>query len=176
MSYDLTFFKVPTGTAAKTAFQELMQEEESKAANLDDWLKQPLAEATRTHMQKLADSMRLRWPAFVQFQPAKPLPWIELNDEDLPIQVTVGEKSVSVNIPYFRQDHTKMTNCLGCCLEVIQSGAGYAAYDPQLGRIVGANDLDEIAKTYSDIDAVLPTMSGEKNKVATGKKPWWKIW
>ena len=36
MSYDLTFFKVPVGTDATTAYQKLMQEEESKAANLDD--------------------------------------------------------------------------------------------------------------------------------------------
>ena len=121
-------------------------------------------------MQLLADSMRLRWRAFVQFQPAKLLPWIELNDEDLQIRVTVGEKSVSINIPYFQQDHTKMTNCLRWCLEVIQSGTGYAAYDPQLGRIVGVNDLDEIAKGYSDIDAVLPTKSAEKNRVSTAKK------
>jgi len=34
MSYDLTFFKVPTGTDAKTAFQELMQEEESTRESL----------------------------------------------------------------------------------------------------------------------------------------------
>ena len=176
MSYDLTFFKVPAGTDATTAYQKLMQEEESKAVNLDAWLKQLLPEATRTQMQRHADSITLRWPAFVQFQPTKVLPWIELTDDGLLIQVMIGEESESITITYFQEDQKEMIDCLRGCFEVLQLAEGYTAYDPQLGRVVGVNDLDEIAKGYRGTDAVLPTMSGEKNQVVTAKKRWWKIW
>jgi hypothetical protein len=89
-------------------------------------------------MQQLADALRARWTAFVQFEPKSPLPWIELNDEDLQVQVEVYEESVSITMPYFRERTTVMSDCIGRCIQVCHEHRGYAAFDPQLGRAVTA--------------------------------------
>jgi hypothetical protein len=123
-------------------------------------------------MKQLADTLRARWAAFVQIEPKSPLPWIELNDEDLQIQVSVYEDSVSITMPYFRQRTTEMMDCLHCCIQVCHEHRGYAAFDPQLGRAVTANDSESITRAYRQMDEALPGIRGEGH----AKKPWWKFW
>jgi hypothetical protein len=172
VSYDLRLFPVPEGVEAKVAYEHLIHQEETEIVDVDQWARRLLPETSRARMQRLADALRTRWPRFVQFEPTSPLPWIELNDEDLQIQVSVYEQSASITMPYFRQHATEMMECVKCCLNVGHEHCGYVAYDPQLGRLVTADDADAIVHVYGGMDEALP---GIQDK-ALYKKPWWKFW
>jgi hypothetical protein len=175
MSYDLTLFRPAPGTDVEAAFNQLMAENESECENLDEWLKRPLRDEERVSMQQLADRLRSSWPAFIQFQAASPLPWIELNDENAQVQVRINERTVDITIPYFREQIDEMLRCIGCCLNLLAT-PGYVAWDPQLGRVVTANDLDQVRKQYRSMDRNLPTILADNARRTAKKRPWWKIW
>ena len=175
MSYDLTLFRVPEGMSAESVYERLIQEEEDEVVNLDQSSKQPPPESVLTQMQRIADALRLRWPGFVQFQPHSPLSWIELDEEGLQVQVNIRETTVAITIPYFRPRATEMMDCVRCCMEVLAAVVGYVAYDPQLGRVVAAEDIDEMVSRYRSMDRTLPEMVSSAGKAAA-QRPWWKLW
>ncbi len=123
-------------------------------------------------MQRLAEAVRTRWPSFVQFHPASPLPWIELNDDDLQVQFTVYDQTASITVPYFRERTDELMEWIGCCLRACLKECGYVAYDPQLGRAVTIDDLYQIAQLYRSMDNALPVFAGSIQR----PKPWWKFW
>ena len=171
MSYDLRLFTVPDHTEIATAYERLVRREESESSHVDE-VKRPLPTSIRAQMQQLADSLKARWPAFAQFEPKSPVPWIELNDSGLQIQVSVRQDSVSITMPYFRKHAREMIECVNSCIEVCHKHCGYRAFDPQLGLAVTANDVERIARAYHQIHQALPGMRGESH----GRKPWWKFW
>ena len=172
MSYDLRLYPAPEGVDANAAYEQIIHREESEAVDINQWVKRVLPESSRARMQGLADALTNRWPHFEQFEPASPLPWIELNDEELQIQVSVYEQSASITMPYFRQRTTERMECLMGCLNLCREYCGYVAYDPQLGRVVTADDSDAIAAVYRGIDKHYQDLAGKP----PDKKPWWKFW
>ena len=116
MSYNLRLFAVPDGVQVEAAYQRLIDREETEIGNVDERVKRRLSASAHAEMQQLADALKARWAAFIQFEPKSPLPWIELNDENLQIQVSVYEDSVSITRPYFRQRTTEMMSCINCCV------------------------------------------------------------
>jgi hypothetical protein len=172
VSYDLKLFSVPEGVEPQAAYEQLMHREESEIADIDDRVRPSLPDSTRAKMQQLAQTVGTRWPSFAQFQTASPLPWIELNDEDLQIQFVVHEGSASITMPYFRGPTDRLMECLRCCLNACREERGYVAFDPQLGRVVTVTDLDRIAHQYRGMDKSLPTLRSHDSK----PKPWWKFW
>jgi hypothetical protein len=172
VSYDLRLFSIPVGVEPEAAYEQIIHEEESETADFNDRVKRPLPDSTRAAMQQLAEAVRTRWPAFVQFQPASPLPWIELNDEDLQIQFAIYERTASITMAYFREPTARLMECIRFCLSVCQDECGYVAYDPQLGRVVGIGDVERIAEQYRGVGKVLPGLRGDGQKT----KAWWRFW
>ena len=170
MSYDLRLIAVPDGVEVKAAYVQLVQREEAEVGDLDDWVKRPLPVSTRAQMKQLADMLRARWAAFVQFEPKSPMPWIELNDEDLQIQVSVYEDSVSITMPYFRQRTCEMIDCLNCCIQVCREHRGYAAFDPQLDRAVTVNDSESITRAYRQMDEALRRLESARRRLFLPKR------
>lgn len=177
MSYDLTLFQVPNGIKAELAYQELMAQQERETADLDSWLKRPIAEPARAEMLRLSVALTSWRPTLEEFQPKSPLPWIELNDEDLQVQFEVFERSVAITMPYFRERAQEMMECATGSFEVLRAAACYIAYDPQLGRIVTGADLATMVTRYRLMDRELPGILAEQRRaLAAAKKPWWKVW
>ena len=128
-------------------------------------------------MERVASALESWRPALERFQPTSPLPWIELNDEDLQLQFEVYGAMVSITMPYFRDRAEEMMKCVTGSFEVLKSAAGYVAYDPQLGRIVEAKDLSEMVARYREMDSALPEIVTQSRESLIGKKkPWWKLW
>jgi hypothetical protein len=163
MSYDLKLFSIPEGVEPDTAYDQLMHREENAIADIG---------AARATMQQLADAVLARWPSFVPFHPASPLPWIELNEDNLQIQFTVHEQTASMAMPYFRELTASAMECIECCLSACRELRGYETYDPQLGRVVTVADLDRMAQQYRAVGEALPHLRGHAAKA----EPWWKFW
>ncbi len=125
MSYDLTLFQPIDGIDPKLTYQSLIEQDERQSGDLEQYLKRAVPELVRTQMQRVADTLKSRHPAFTQFQPDAPLPWIELNDEDLQVQVNISELKVDITIPYFRKGTEGMIECVRDCIEVLNHDAGY---------------------------------------------------
>lgn len=177
MSYDLTLFRVPDGTEPSLEYQQIVEQQEIESADLDAWMKRPVPDRRRAEMERLASALESWRPALERFQPTSPLPWIELNDEDLQLQFEVYEAMVSITMPYFRDRAEEMMKCVTDSFEVLRSAAGYVAYDPQLGRIVQATDLSELVARYREMDRALPEIITQSRESPNGrKKPWWKLW
>jgi hypothetical protein len=168
MSYDLRLFEVPDGVEPQSAYDNLVQREETELVNADDSIKRSLPASTRERMQELADALSTQWPAFVQFEPKTPLPWIELNDAGVEVQVSVHEGSVSITMPYFRERATEMMECVRCCIQVCYRERGYVAFDPQLGRVVAVDDSASSMRAYRRMDKALPEIRGELRPVGAG--------
>ena len=172
MSYDLRLFQIPDGLDIEAAYERLVQREEAETGNIDEWVRRQLPEAARVQMQQLADAIRAQWAPLIQFEPKSPLPWIELNDENLQLQVSVYADSVSITMPYFRERTPEVMDCIHCCIQVCQEHRGYAAFDPQLGRAVTTRDRESMTRAYHDIDDALPGIRGN----SPPKRRWWQFW
>jgi hypothetical protein len=106
--------------------------------------------------------------AFVQFEPDHPLSCVNLDDEAAMVQLSFGERFVSLNMPYFDHEPARMMLCVRECIRVLNAN-GFTAYDPQLQRAVSVDDLDAMTAQYSQVDhKVLARM--------LKTKPWWKFW
>jgi hypothetical protein len=177
LSYDLTLFRVPDGADPSLVHERIMDRQESETADLDASLKLPVTDSARAEMRRIAGALKSWRPTLEEFRPESPLPWIELNDENLQIQFEVCEGSVSVTMPYCRDRAEEMMECLAGCFETLDAAAGYSAYDPQLGRVVTAEDLDEMIAQYQEVDQLLPeTLTPSPESTAAPTKPWWKLW
>jgi len=173
MSYDLTLSRLPHGADADAAYHALMEQEEADAGDFDGRLTRSIPDSSRQEMQQLAGELKGQHPAFVQFETTSPLPHIELNDEQLQVQVIIYERTVAITVPYFRKHASSMMACIKRCIEVLNSVAGFVAYDPQLGRIVTTADIDDMVKQYRQMDSALPVILAHNR---ADKKPWWKFW
>ena len=177
MSYDLTLFRIPQSIEAEIAYQELVTRQEDETADLDSWMKRPVSESARAEMRRLADTLKLWRPTLEEFHPKSLLPWIELNDEDLQIQLEVYEQTVAITLPYFRERAQEMMECATSCSDILRAAADYTAYDPQLGRVVTTADVTEMVAEYRRMDRELPGILRDYNQASTPtKKPWWKVW
>jgi hypothetical protein len=96
LSYDLALFHVTAGIDVKLAYQQLLEQQESEIAEQGDWLKRPVSESARAEMRRLADALRSWRSELREFQAKSPLPWIELDDEELEIQIHIYEQTVSI--------------------------------------------------------------------------------
>ena len=61
-------------------------------------------------MQQLADALREQWPGFVQFQPQRPLPWIELDDDRAQVQVNIHAKMVAIDTPRMISEYRQLVS------------------------------------------------------------------
>jgi hypothetical protein len=154
VSYDLILFRLPEGGDPERRYTELMEQEERDAANLDEWKKRPVPAAVRVRMEALAHRLTSELPTLKQFAPASPLPWIELNEEELLVQVAIEERKVSINLHFGERGDETEALAARCC-DIVQAELGYVAYDPQRGRLV--------------------TEARDGATAARGK-PWWKFW
>lgn len=172
MSYDFTLFRPVPGVDPRSTYQELMQKEEEEIVNEDSEGKKPLPDSTRKEMQVLANVLNSKVPEFEQFLPAAPLPWIELNHQELQVQVSIGERTIAITLPYFRDKATNMMRLALDCVETLE-GQGFVAYDPQLDRVVTANDIEVTLEQYRQVGkAARLAILGAGDK----KKRWWKFW
>lgn len=177
MGYDLTLFRVPEDTDPSLAHQRLIEQQESESADLDSWTKRPVPSAQRAEMERIASVLKSWRPTLQEFQPKAPLPWIELNDEDLQLQFEVYHGTVAVTMPYFRDRAQEMMECATSSIEVLNAAAGYLAFDPQLGRVVTAADREEMVASYRGMDGALPEIIVQgRESLTTKKEPWWKLW
>jgi len=177
LSYDLTLFRVPEGTDPSLAHQQLIEQQESDSADLDAWMKRAVPGERRAEMERIASVLKSWRPMLQEFQPKSPLPWIELNDENLQLQFEVHDAMVAVTMPYFRDRAQEIMECVTGCFETLSAAADYRAYDPQLGRIVTATDLKEMVARYREMDRTLPEiLSQSRESLTAKKKPWWKFW
>jgi len=170
MSYDLTFFPSKPGLDAHAAYREHQDREEREAADYKEWIKRLVPAAERAEMERIAGALQVRHPAFERFQPEQPLPFIELDDKDLQVQVKHPRGLDRRHMPYFRANARDMLHAVRICIEVLEKEAGFLAYDPQLDRVITAADMTAMYEQYRATDSVLPQIRG------LGKKPWWKFW
>jgi hypothetical protein len=105
MSYDLTFFPSKPGLDAHAAYREHQDREEREAADYKEWIKRLVPAAERAEMERIAGALQVRHPAFERFQPEQPLPFIELDDKDLQVQVNIRADSTDVTCPTFGRMH-----------------------------------------------------------------------
>jgi len=172
LSYDFKLFRPPEGIDPARAFRELLEREEQGIGDLEAWRARVLPDLVRQEMQNLATLVKASHPAFEQFEPVPPLPWIELTHENLDVQVTIYEDSATITIAYFRDRSDQMMACVFDCIDVFHRAAGYLAYDPQLGRIVTRANVGEILGIYRGMNDRLPEMLHPSPR----KRPWWKFW
>jgi hypothetical protein len=104
------------------------------------------------------------------------LPWIELNEEDLLVQIHVYETGAGITVPYFGERGRELMECVVGCMRVLGTSAGFVAYDPQLGRIVGPSDLDAMVAQYGHVNEVFPVVIAHDESGVAGRRPWWKFW
>jgi hypothetical protein len=174
MSYDLTLFRPAEGVEPSDAYEQIVSREEARITELQDWLKQPLSERVRVEMRRIANSIKIWRPALEEFIPNDPLPWIELTDLNLEVQLNVGEDTVRIEMPYFRPNVREMMGCTVRCIETVHESAGYVAYDPQLGQFVTAADLEAMIFQYQAVRALMISQTSPRDGLPT--KPWWKFW
>lgn len=175
MSYDLHLFRLPEGADPAEFHSHLQQEEEKMALDLEASRPRLPPEEERARMQRLADSLKSSWPAFVQFESERPLPWIELDDENLQVQIMIRADSVSITMPYFRERSAEMLGLTANCIEIVTRETGFVAYDPQLGRLVAKGDTPNMQTQYREMDRHLPEII-QHGKRSSAAKPWWKFW
>ena len=176
MSYDLKLFRVAKGEGAELTYRQLIEQEESETAHLDDYLKRSVSNEARGEMRRLADALKSWRPNFQEFEPKFPLPWIELNEEDLLVQIQVYETGAGISVPYFGERGRELMECVVGCMRVLGTSAGLVAYDPQLGRIVGPSDLDAMVVQYGKVNEVFPGGLAQDESGVAGRGPWWKFW
>jgi hypothetical protein len=176
VSYDLHLFRLPSGKDPSAAYREYAEKQERVAADISGCLKRSAAEPARGKMQALADRLRFMCPGFEQFHPPNPLSWIELNHEDLQVQVEIHEDAVTITMPYFRQQSAVMMELVGRCIEKLKMEENLVAYDPQLDRVVGANDVKAMLDQYHAVDSSLPELERVSNTEVNPRRPWWRIW
>jgi hypothetical protein len=177
LSYDLTLFRVPEGTDPSLAHQQLIEQQKSDSVDLDAWMKRPVPSAQRAEMERIASVLKSWRPVLEEFQPKSPLPWIELNDEDLQLQFEVYDGTVAVTMPYFSDRAQAMMEYVTGCFETLHAATGYQAYDPQLGRVVTAAVLKEMVACYREMARPLPGIVAQGSEsLSPPNKPWWKLW
>jgi len=175
MSYDLVLFGLPKPANPAQFCEQLQEQEEQRILDEEGSSARPLDERVRARMQKLADSPRSLSSGFEQFEPPSPAPWIELTDEKHEVQVTISEQAVHITLPYFRSELREKLSLVARCVETLHRDAGLVAFDPQLGRVVTADDMGLLEKQYRDMDRHLPEITARKEE-ASQKKSWWKLW
>ena len=170
-------FRVPEGSDASIEYERMIAQQEIDCADLEAWKKRPVSAAARAEMERIAEALQSWRPKLERFQPASPLPWIELTDESLPIQFEISEGSVSVTVAYFGDNAAEVMEYITRSFELLQAAAGYSAYDPQLGRAVTSADLNEMVQQYDGVNDAFPEVMAHGRSADTpAKKPWWKIW
>jgi len=117
MSYDLTFFPSKPGLDAHAAYREHQDREEREAADYKEWIKRLVPAAERAEMERIAGALQVRHPAFERFQPEQPLPFIELDDKDLQVQVKHPRGLDRRHMPYFRANARDMLHAVRICIE-----------------------------------------------------------
>ena len=160
MSYDLTLFRVAEGADPLLTNQRVVEQNEVD-----------VAAKARIEMCRIADLVKSWRPTLEEFQPKSPLLWIDLTDDDLPIQFGICDGQINVTMPYFGDQPEELLDCAIGCLDTLNAIGDYHAYDPQLGRLVARADLNQMIGQYGRVDGAFPEVRAQ----AGGKKPWWKI-
>jgi hypothetical protein len=172
VSYDLTLFRVPEGANPASVHQQILAEDARNAADIKAWMARPLPETVRADMRRIADLIKGWRPSLEEFQPAMPLPWIELNDPELPVQFSVHPTTVGITIPYGGDGAREMLECAISCCEMLRD-AGYFTFDPQLDRLVTRADIVAMLGIHMDVEHKFPEILAS---LPEPKKPWWKFW
>ena len=180
MSYDLTLFHPAAGSDPLAAYHEFAEQQEAEILEPGGRERQ-IPESVRAEMQQIADVLKDLWPPFTQLRLRQPGPWIELDDPHVEVQVTISERSIGISMPYFRAGAAEKIALMKACVEALQR-EGFAAYDPQLDRILETKDFDDMLAQYRAMDETLPEIvarakeAAEKKSREAAAKPWWKFW
>lgn len=129
-------------------------------------------ETARAEIRRVAEALKVWRPELEEFVPEESRPWIDLTDENLQLQFSVGEGKVHIHMPYFREWVEEILAVVAESLRVMGEVAGYEAYDPQLERVVTSADVRAMAAQYRKVDVSVIA----KGLAKAGKKPWWKFW
>jgi len=159
MSYDLTLFRPPEGLDPLEAMHRIEREEAQFREGEDS-------------LQLLAELVQTRVPGFRQTLTADGS--VEL-DHDCEVQMILTRREISLTMPYFRPGVSEM---MGVASESVRALAerGYAAYDPQLDKVLTAPDLGAMTARYREVDQVLPHLVRDAKTRQPASKPWWMFW
>jgi hypothetical protein len=151
VSWDLYVLPLATGEDPNEAIDRLEDAESG-----------PPDAAIEQRKQELAEALQQTWPELEPFpidhealaqsmgmtveEAREQFRYIELNprrDEDLPIQVTIADSYVSVNVPYWDlRDHgDSVTARLTSLVDTVVDRTGWSVYDPQAGRVITVAEL-----------------------------------
>jgi hypothetical protein len=186
MSYDIDLFKVLPGetvdSALERAFPETedvnpgppVPEKEALKANLATVFLQrkPYLEPFKFDFHKIAElkgiseaEARERWRH------------VELNNLDNGVQLTIFDDGASITVAYWHQAF-KAKSVFGEVqdyIEILESEAGYVAYDRQFGEVLHMpDDLPRVLEEYARGVGMLESAKGMLQQKLD--KPWWKFW
>lgn len=153
MSYDITLFRTRPGEDPLELFHKIESEEVAPQPLSPD-LMERTAQALQTACLTLARSGQA--PEEIAFY-----------DEETQLQLTIAGATVDVTIPYFRKNGALAFGRMHACIAALQP-LGFAAFDPQLDRIVTRADLPTQLAAVKDTNEALPQ--------ALSAKPWWRFW
>jgi hypothetical protein len=101
---------------------------------------------------------------------------LEINDaaqKTSGIQIMLFDDGAGLSIPYWhkRDEAERVLRQAWDYLDIICRECGYEVYDPQLGRVIDSNALDDVLWTYASMTERMNDKVGR-----APKKPWWKFW
>jgi hypothetical protein len=188
MSYDLHLFRAEPGSdllAAAKASMERQDEDIDTAGRGSDAevRKQALVAALQAVNPALepfvfdhAEIARLQ--NVTEAEARRRWRHVELNGpaDGNGIQLTLDDDSVSITVPYWhRGDEARnVWREIWRYLEALQREGGFAAYDPQLDRVLDlARDREAVLDAYGGGVGFADQAALEG---VSPKKPWWKLW
>jgi hypothetical protein len=94
---------------------------------------------------ELANALQQVWPALEAHEEDGYIDLAPALDE-LPIELSVGGGSASVNIPYWdlREQRDPVTALLTKLVATIVDQTGWSVYDPQAGRVISVDELPRL--------------------------------
>ena len=142
MSYDLYVLPVAPGEDPADALERLEGAE-------------PDSEAGK-QIDRIASAIQAKLPHLERFDGEG---FVELDapEGSNPFQILISSNQVGAGVPYWDDDERAESTYreLLEALEIVREQTGWAIYDPQLDRVIGADDLPEILGTHAQgVEAV----------------------
>jgi hypothetical protein len=156
MGYGFDLVRVPTGLSTALRRAEAARVMEARAAKPFDTSEQRLAMPPSAEQARLAGLLRALFPKLIVTHESAN--WIELKDEELSTQISIFEDAakIATNPGGFSvAKYVEAARFVWQCLELLESEAGLATYDPQVGRVLSlAKDFEIMLETLSGKPAV----------------------
>jgi hypothetical protein len=169
MSYVIDLVRLPANVAPEAAYRERSKAKEAELATSHGVDPGPVDPAKQRDKEQLARALRAHHPGLRVAQPdfaalarrhdidiseaRRRFRSIELNDEQHSIQIVLFDDSAGVSFAFSGafDDCQKAMRLLWGCLEILHSDGGFAAFDPQVGKLLNF---------HSDFDLVMKTACG----------------